>query len=431
LSTRAPRGRPVIYKGSDGLWHCIVNFGTDPVTGKRRRRHIKRVTRKEVAQIVAELERHKDAGLTDPDRVTLGQWFHLWLTTGTHHRKTRTTLGYESHYRCYIEHRLGSKQLRSVTTKDIEQLLLWMVSESGPGVSASTASSVRRTLRSCLSEAVREGRITRNPATYARTPYGEPTEVPTIRQADIPAIVAGLKGHWLEARFFLGLTTGMRQGEVLALRWDDIDLDAATITVSGSLARHPWRHGCTDPVACAKRKCRTTRCPAPCTRHTRDCPEPCPDTCTRHASTCPQRVGGGLIRGTTKTNRIRTIAISVEMVTALKTHLRASKAEHLAFGNPWRASGYVFCYPEDGRPIGPRTDWGAWGAILATAGVDHYRVHSQRHFAATSLLGSGIPIPVVMAQLGWSSGAMVQRYAHVVDQSKRTAANAVSASVFG
>lgn len=431
MTTRAPRGRPTITKRADGLWHCDVDFGTDPVTGERRRKHVKRATRKQVADIVADLERSRNAGLTDPDKVTLGQWFEMWLTTGASHRKVRTTLGYASHYRCYIEPRLGLSELRKLSTKDIEKFLLWMVSENGAGVSASTAGSVRRTLRACLSEAVREGRITRNPATYARTPPGEPTHVTSIRQADIPAIVAGLKGHWLEVRFLLGLTTGMRQGEILALRWCDLDLDTGTVTVSGSIARHPWRHGCTDPIACAKTRCRAKACAKPCARHTRPCPPPCADGCTRHASTCPNRTGGGMIRGTTKTDRVRTIAISTEMVSALKTHLRASKADHLAHGTRWRDDGYVFCYPDDGRPVNPRTDWGAWGEILETAGVEHYRVHSQRHYAASQMLVARIDVTVMMAHLGWSSAAMVKRYAHVVDTSKREAANAVSASVFG
>ena len=138
-----------------------------------------------------------------------------------------------------------------------------------------------------------------------------------------------------------------------------------------------------------------------------------------------------MIRGTTKTDRVRTIAISTEMASALKAHLLTSKADHLACGTQWRDDGYVFCYPDNGRPLNPRTDWGAWTEVLESAGVEHYRVHSQRHYAASQMLVSGISVPVLMGMLGWSSAAMVKRYAHVVDTSKREAANAVSASVFG
>lgn len=107
MTTRAPRGRPTITKRADGLWHCDVDFGTDPVTGERRGKHVKRATRKQVADIVADLERSRNAGLTDPDKVTLGQWFEMWLTTGASHRKTRTALGYASHYR--VLHRVATR----------------------------------------------------------------------------------------------------------------------------------------------------------------------------------------------------------------------------------------------------------------------------------------------------------------------------------
>ena len=426
---RSQNGRPSITRGADGMFHCWVSLGSDPLTGKRLRRHIRGTTRAEVMKAVREAERALESGVV-VTRGSVDEWGAQWLTAVATDRKAVTVRGYESHWRCYIGPRLGSIPLVKLTTDDIEAMLRWMVSADGPGVKAVTAGSVRRTLRACLGEAVKRGRLIRNPATYARVPRGELTRVGTIAREHARRITGALDGHPQRARFLLGLTTGIRQGEALGLRRCDLDLDEGTMVICGSLTRGTWRHGCIDAVACAAPHCRTEMCLQPCPRHQRACPPVCPPGCTGHARCCPLRFGGGLFRETTKTGRTRVIALPAQMTAVLREHLRTTRKTFLAVGTPWNDDGYVFCYPEDGRPINPRTDWGTWTALLEKAGVPHYRIHGQRHYAATEMQAAGTDPATIMAVMGWSSIAMLAVYADVVDESKRAAAAVLGRAVF-
>jgi integrase len=430
MPRRAPNGRPSIAKGRDGYWHAWVDFGRDPTTGKRLRTHVKKATRKAAAAAVAELETERATGVRRAPG-SLGEWLDGWLAGVESSRKPSTARSYQGHARCYIVPRLGTIPLNSLTTEDVEAMLAWCVSPSGPAISAVTAESVRRTLRAALNEAVRRGRLVRNPAQWARSPRGPVVEVDTIALSDIPAIVAQLGGNPMRARWLLALTTGMRQGEVLALRRADVDVAAGVVHVTGSLTRGTWRHGCVDPAACAARRCRTTPCPQPCSRHTRPCPKPCPTGCTGHARGCPNKVGGGLIRETTKSGSRRTVPVADGVLAALREHLRVSAEAALSCGRAATANDYLFCHAEDGRPINPRDDWGRWGKLLAAAGVRHYRVHSARHFVATQVLADGTDIKTIMALLGWSSPALATHYAHAVEENGRRAASRIAAVVLG
>jgi hypothetical protein len=209
MPRRAPNGRPSVAKGRDGYWHAWVDFGRDPTTGKRLRTHVKKATRKAATAAVAELETERATGVRRAPG-SLGEWLDGWLAGVESSRKPSTARSYQGHARCYIVPRLGTIPLNALTTEDVEAMLAWCVSPSGPAISAVTAESVRRTLRAALNEAVRRGRLVRNPAQWARSPRGPVVEVDTIALSDIPAIVAQLGGNPMRARWLLALTTGTR-----------------------------------------------------------------------------------------------------------------------------------------------------------------------------------------------------------------------------
>ena len=192
------------------------------------------------------------------------------------------------------------------------------------------------------------------------------------------------------ARWAIALALGLRQGEALALRWDDIDLKAKTLRVRATRLRPVYEHGCDG-------------------------------TCGKTAGYCPDRRQRNGPTGATKSsagNRI--VGLPDELVALLESHRRAQIAERLSAGSLWEEGGWVFA-SRLGRPIIPNTDYLEWKALLQRAGVRHARLHDARHTAATVLLVLGVPERTVMSIMGWSSsgdqpsGQLVDRRSGVVD----------------
>ncbi len=127
----------------------------------------------------------------------------------------------------------------------------------------------------------------------------------------------------------------------------------------------------------------------------------------------------------------RTIALPGQLVEALKAHRATQLAERLRAGSEWRDHGLVFAQ-ENGRPIDPRADYGAWLRLLAEAGVRRARLHDARHTAATLLLSQGVPARVAMDVLGHSAISLtLNTYSHVMPELQHDAAERVGAALWG
>jgi integrase len=213
----------------------------------------------------------------------------------------------------------------------------------------------------------------------------------------------------------VALALGLRQGEALGLRWQDVDLDKGTITIRWQLQRLAWRHGCDNPQACGHSGGR----------------KGCPPKCTGHARSCPQRTGGGLRLTRLKSDRSRRIiALTPQLVAALRAHRTAQLEERMIAGSAWQDGGFVWCQA-NGRPIGAHADWDEWKALLKAAGIRDARVHDARHTAATLLLAQGVDQRVVMEILGHSQISMTSRYTHVLPQVMTDAAAKIGDAPWG
>jgi integrase len=197
------------------------------------------------------------------------------------------------------------------------------------------------------------------------------------------------------ARWSLGLSLGLRQGEALGLRWSYVDLDAGTVRVWRQLSRANWRHGCADSHACGERFHRKP-CPKGCDKHrhrddcsadclvkSHTCPEPCPPRCRKHAARCLKRRGGGFAFRQPNGKSKRTIVLPAELVPLLKAHRAAQLSERLKAGSIWQDHDLVFC-PEDGRQIPRDDDWRDWWTTQGRR-RSRRRVHDGRHTAGTPL----------------------------------------------
>lgn len=371
---------------------------TATVDGKRRRRHLRARTRAAVLREADETRAGWRSGeLADGGEVLLGAWLESWV-------KERTVAGVRpstlSGYRTDRKHLapLAEVQLQKLTPERISRL--WADLLTG-GLSAGSVRHVRRTLSAALTTAVDRGRIARNPARLAPCPRDATPEVTPLSADEIAAVLTAAGAVRNGTRWVVGLALGLRQGEVLGLQWGDLDLDAGNMRVRRSIDRPRWRHGCPDPNGCGVR-----------------------------AASCPRRTGGGGSAPLKTLGSARSLAIPTPLVTMLRAHRAAQARERLAASELWEGGDWVF--PNAfGRWTHHRSDWEQWRRLLASAGIARrVRIHDLRHTAATLHLVSGTDSRVVQGLFGWTSPTLVARYAHVVDEARRQAADRLGATLW-
>ena len=267
------------------------------------------------------------------------------------------------------------------------------------GAKPATAHQVHRTLRTALGEAERRGHIGRNPAQLVSPPRIQQELVEPFTLDEVQKLLAAARKRRNGARWAIALALGLRQGEALALRWDDVDLEAKSLRVRATRLRPVYAHGCNGE-------------------------------CGKAAGYCPQRrQTNGIIGATKSVAGNRVIGLPEELVLLIRDHRREQVEERMHAGSLWQEGGWVFTTLL-GRPIAPNSDYHEWRALLQDAGVRHARLHDARHTAATVLLVLGVPERTVMSIMGWSSTSMAARYQHVTGPIRREVATRVGGLLF-
>jgi integrase len=196
------------------------------------------------------------------------------------------------------------------------------------------------------------------------------------------------------ARWAVALALGLRQGEALGLRWDDVDLDKGAIRIRRSRIRPRYEHGCGG-------------------------------TCGSTPGLCSQRRNTRPVTGDVKSRAgRRTIGLPEPLVALLRKHRAEQDAERAAARQLWRDERWVFATPT-GAPLNHNTDYHEWKRLLRNAGLREARLHDARHTAATVLLILRQPERTVMSLMGWSSTDMAKRYQHVTDTVRADVASEV------
>ena len=202
------------------------------------------------------------------------------------------------------------------------------------------------------------------------------------------------------ARWAIALALGLRQGEVLGLRWSDVDLDGGTLWVRRGRLRPRYVHGCGG-------------------------------TCGKSPGYCPRRLLARPETDDTKSRAgRRAVGLPDELVALLVKHREEQKRERAMAAQLWRDSGYVFTTPV-GEPINPNTDYHHWKRLLADAGLRDGQLHDARHTAATVLLILGVPERAVMGLMGWSTTAMAASYQHITGAVRGDVAERVGGLIWG
>src|SRR5215217_5206993 len=300
----------------------------------------------------------------------LEQWLEDVVKPSASHRTYSTNA---QQVRTHIAPTLGRIKLKSLRKAHLDRLYREKLDS---GLSPSTVRRIHAVLHRAVEEAVKSDLIPRNPAVHANKPKVKQEEIEPLDASQAAAFLKAAKGNRFEALYILCLMCGLRQGEALALRWRDIDLDGGTLRVNLQLQR--------------------------------------------------VRDGGGLRFSEPKNASRRTVGLPQRAVSALKSHRKRQLEEKLAAGSLYRDEGLVFA-SRHGTPIDAQNVVNRYyKPLLKRASLPPIRFHDLRHSCLSLLAQRGEPIRDLQALAGHATAAFtLQRYTHHYDSSAKRTADAM------
>jgi integrase len=378
------QGQGSIRQRGQRSWELKFDLGRDPVTGKRTLRYVSfRGTKREAQAELTRLINHKNEGTyVDPTKMTVGEYLAHWLNVDIDRRVAAKTA---ARHRGIVHHqiapRLGHIPMRKLTAvhieaceADLQRAGYVKGRKRGRALTAQTVLHVHRTLSQALAHAVKTGVLFKNPAEQVKPPRPPSREIAILTKPEIAAILRAAEPTWLYLPALVGVTTGVRRGELLGLRWSDIDFKAGRLTVNQSLERVNGQTAFKAPK--------------------------------------------------TKTSR-RTITLPGLTLEALKAH-RAAQAEErlrLGLGKP----ELVFSHA-DGSPMDPDSITKAFDRLIKAAGVRRITFHGLRHTHISHQLMDGVHIKIVSERAGHASiSTTLSVYAAFIPNMQADAAAGVDA----
>ncbi len=357
-----------ITKRSDGRWVARLTLEGGA------RKYIYAKTRQEAARLLAAAIRDRDAGIPIVgEKQTVGQYLTTWLANIQPTIRPRSWIRYEEIVRLHVVPALGNTVLSRLTPQQVQSLYTAKLAE---GLAPATVARLHAVIRRALGEATRTGLTQRNIATLVTPPRPVRKEMRVFSPEQARSFLAAIEEEPLAALYVLALTTGMRRGELLALHWDDIDLETGYVQVRQTV----------------------------------------------------QHMKGGVYTFTApKTPRSRRkIALSQRAIAALRKH-RTQQLEHRReVGAAWHDEGLVFPTAEGRARRGNHILEREFAPILKRVGLPPLRFHDLRHTAATLLLRQGIHPKIVAEMLGHSTVSMtLDTYSHVLPDMQKDATAAL------
>lgn len=229
MAKRRGHGEGSIHLRDDGRWCASIDLGYR--NGRRRRKHIYGKTRKEVAEKLKVALRDQQRGVLNAgEDQTIGEFLDAWLEQNVKvTNKPSTYKSYKDLVERHIKPAIGKVKLTKLTPQHVQELL---VEVQEKGLSARTTQYVRAVLHHALEQAMKWDLVARNVASVVDPPRVERHKVEPLTEEQARKLLEAVAGHRLEALYAIALGLGLRRGEVLALRWADIDLKAVTLQVS-------------------------------------------------------------------------------------------------------------------------------------------------------------------------------------------------------
>jgi integrase len=241
------QGQGHIRQRGKESWELKFDLGRDPATGKRLSRHVTfRGTKREAqAELNRLLNRRNEGTYIDPTKMSVAEYLEHWLSVDIERRvASKTALRHRQLVERQIAPRLGNMPMRRLTPTHIEAFEAQLQRDgyvkgrkAGQGLTAQTVLHVHRTLSQALVHAVKAGVLFKNPAEQVKPPRPARREIAILSKAEVATLLRAAEGSPLHLPVLVAATTGMRRGELLGLRWSDVDLKAARLTVNQSLER--------------------------------------------------------------------------------------------------------------------------------------------------------------------------------------------------
>ncbi|MBI5738845.1 MAG: site-specific integrase [Mycolicibacterium neoaurum] len=372
-------------------YYAVVYEGIDPATGKGRHRwYPGGETRRDADKVLAALvKRQHDGDYKAPDRITLGAYLtERWLPTKRAQLRRSTFDSYERNIANHVVPGIGSIPLQRLTAEDLDEFYARLLVEGRlngdrGGLSVKTVRYIHTIVRKALADAQRKGSVQRNVADLADPPKlssapKRPMKVWTAEQ--LREFLDGIRDHRLHPAIYLAANTGMRRGEILGIRWEDIDVHDKRLSVRHTVLNVAYK------IVIADVKTPMSR---------------------------------------------RTVDLDPRTLAVLKTWKRAQVEERVALGVRPGDDSLVFAEP-DGTPIHPDSYSQYFERLVAASNVPRIRLHDLRHTHATILLKAGVPAKVVSERLGHANVAFTMSvYQHILPGMQADAAHIFANIVFG
>ena len=301
--------------------------------------------------------------------LTVQAYFELWLGHARGRIRAKTYEGYEGMLRLYASPAMGVRLLADLDSLTVQRLYSQLLAR---GLSGGTVLNLHLVLTQSFGQAVRWGLLASNPAGGAQPPRPRRPELAIVDPSLAGRILQAVRGTPLELPAAMAIATGMRRGEILALRWSDFDADLATAYVRRSL----------------------------------------------------QNSGEGMSFEEPKTRRSRRAVALPDFLRPYLERQRQAQAARKQRCASWTDLNLVMDRG-DGRPLNPDTLSAGWAKFLLKAGLPHVRFHDLRHAHATLMLLQGVHPKVVSERLGHASvGITLDTYSHVLPTMQTEAARA-------
>ncbi len=370
----------ITKRGKDS-YTIVLDLGRDPSTGKRKQQWLSvKGTKKEAEKKLSELLTQLDAGVyIKPSNTSLAAYLERWMKDYVQpNLSPRTAEGYNTIVTQHLIPKLGKITLTQLRPEHLQKYYSEMlergcVDKTG-GLSAQTVRHHHTALHKALQTAVEWGLLSRNVADAVKPPRTQRPEMQVWSEDEITQFLEYSKKTPYHALFYVALFTGMRRSEMLALRWQDVDLMLGHIAINRTIHQLKDLSYIFRPPKTAKGR--------------------------------------------------RTVALTPSTIKVLKEHREKQWLNYAMIGKPVSEEDFVFATIE-GKPLRPNTITHAWTTIAQHAGVKQIRLHDARHSHASLMLKQGIHPKIVQERLGHASiSVTLDTYSHIAPGLQEAAAAA-------
>lgn len=373
MSSKRANGEGTIRQRKNGSWEGLYTAGRDE-NGKLIRRSVYGKTKTDVARKLIAVTNDLNQGIyVAPDRITVGEWFDIFLKEYNRSVKASTIAQYEYQIRKNIKPTLGTVPLQKLTTPMIQKLYN-VLSDT---LSAKSIKNLHGVMHKGLNQAVRCQYIKSNPCLACELPRVEKHEMLTITGNDLRNFLNEIKGKPFEWLYYVDVFTGMREGEIIGLTWDCIDFNKGIIEIKKQMKRERKLSGSNE-----------------------------------------------YIFDSLKNGKSRVISPAPNVFSALKKVRMIQRENQLKHGSSFKNQDNLVFTDEYGNHLCAPTVWSNFKKRAEAIGLPAVRFHDLRHSFATLSLENGDDAKTVSENLGHATVAFtLDVYGHVTDKMKKESAN--------